>query len=94
MTFRSRPLLDACRQLSCQHCGADDGTVVAAHGVIGKGMALKAPDHQVASLCYACHMALDQGKDLTRDERREMWTAAHLKTIAALFERGLLKVTK
>lgn len=90
MTFRSRKLLDACRLLPCAHCGAEDGTVVAAHGTLGKGMALKAPDHQVASLCYKCHMALDQGSKMSRDERREMWTEAHLRTIAALFERGLI----
>jgi hypothetical protein len=92
MTFRSRKLLDACRLLPCSHCGAEDGTVVAAHGTRGKGMALKAPDHQIASLCYACHMALDQGSKMSKEERREMWTEAHLRTIAALFERGIIGV--
>lgn len=94
MTYRNRKLLDACRRLECQHCGLDDGTVVAAHGTQGKGMALKAPDHQVASLCYACHMNLDQGSRMTRDERRDMWLQAHLKTMAAMIERGILAVTK
>jgi hypothetical protein len=68
--------------------------VVAAHGTQGKGMGMKAPDHQVASLCYRCHMNLDQGKDMTREERREFWQRAHMKTIAGLFERGILTVAK
>jgi hypothetical protein len=57
-------------------------------------MGMKAPDHQVASLCYRCHMNLDQGKDMTREERREFWQRAHMKTIAGLFERGILGVVK
>lgn len=92
MTYRNRRLLDACRLLPCAHCGAEDGTVVAAHGTFGKGMGLKAPDHQIASLCYKCHMVLDQGSKLSRDERRDMWLQAHLKTIAGLFEIGKLTV--
>ena len=28
---RSKALLEACREIPCQHCHRDDGTVVAAH---------------------------------------------------------------
>ena len=94
--YRNRPLLNACRELPCQHCGISDGTVVAAHSNQlrdGKGRGLKAHDYRVASLCYKCHMELDQGKDLSKQERTELWEEAHRKTIGQLFERGLISVS-
>ena len=95
MTFRSERLLKACRDLSCQNCGAEDGTVVAAHSnqlAHGKGRGMKAPDYMVAALCFRCHSEVDQGRELSRDERREIWDAAWRKTIAALFESGRLAI--
>jgi hypothetical protein len=93
--YRSPKLLKACRDLPCAHCGTEDGTVVAAHSnqlAHGKGRGMKAPDYMVAALCFRCHTELDQGKDLSREERREYWDDAWQKTIATLFERGVLKV--
>ena len=94
--YRNRKLLDACHELPCQHCGISDGTVVAAHSNQlrdGKGRGLKAHDYRVASLCYACHMELDQGKNLSKQERIDLWEEAHRKTIGLLFERGFFEVT-
>jgi hypothetical protein len=94
--YRNRKLLDACHELPCQHCGISDGTVVAAHSNQlrdGKGRGLKAHDYRVASLCYACHMELDQGKNLSKQERIDLWEEAHRKTIGLLFERGFFVVT-
>ena len=94
--YRNRKLLDACRELPCQHCGISDGTVVAAHSnqlKDGKGRGLKAHDYRVASLCYKCHMELDQGKELSKQERLEMWEEAHRKTIGQLFEREIISVS-
>jgi len=91
--YRSRPLLNACRELPCQHCGTIDGTVIAAHSNQlrdGKGRGLKAHDYRVASLCYTCHMELDQGSNLSKQERVDMWEEAHRKTIGLLFERGFI----
>jgi len=91
--YRNRKLLDACRELPCQNCGISDGTVVAAHSnqlKDGKGRGLKAHDYRVASLCYKCHMELDQGKDLSKQERTELWEEAHRKTIGQLFEQNLI----
>ena len=91
--YRSRPLLNACRELPCQHCGTIDGTVIAAHSNQlrdGKGRGLKAHDYRVASLCYTCHMELDQGSNLSKQERIDMWEQAHRKTIGLLFERGFI----
>lgn len=59
---RSPALLKACRELACQHCGKEDGTVVAAHsnqGKHGKGRSVKASDVYVAALCFNCHTVLD-----------------------------------
>jgi len=89
---RSKSLLKAARSLACQHCGIDDGTVVAAHTNWGggKGRGIKATDLLIASLCFRCHYNLDQGAALSKSERQAMWQAAHEKTISALTEAGHL----
>jgi hypothetical protein len=45
-------------------------------------------------LCHACHYAIDQGKDMDKTERREMWDEAHRRTIGWLFETGRVDVAK
>ncbi len=81
--------------MPCQHCGAEDGTVVAAHSNQlrdGKGRGIKAHDYRVAALCFRCHTFIDQGSIFRKAERLEIWEDAHRKTIAQLFERELIKV--
>lgn len=95
MTYRSQKLLDACRELPCQLCGAEDGTVCAAHSNQlrdGKGRGIKAQDFRVASLCFKCHAEIDQGTQFSKEYRIERWEEAHRKTIGALFENGLVRV--
>ena len=89
--IRSKTLLRNAREIPCQHCGADDGTVVAAHTNSGggKGRSIKADDNLIASLCFRCHHALDQGATMSKAERMEMWQAAHKKTIEKLTKFGL-----
>lgn len=92
--YRNTKLLEKCRELPCQLCGAEDGTVVAAHSNQlrdGKGRGLKAHDYRIASLCFQCHSQIDQGKDFNRVMRVELWELAHRKTIGELFERGFIK---
>jgi len=92
--YRNAKLLVACRQLPCQLCEIEDGTVVAAHSnqlADGKGRGIKASDYRVAALCFSCHMDLDQGNKLSKDQRREFWEIAHRRTIGELFERNLIK---
>jgi len=92
--YRNPKLLVACRELPCQLCGIEDGTIVAAHSNQlrdGKGRGLKASDYRIASLCFLCHSQIDQGKDLNRVMRVELWELAHRKTIGELFERGLIQ---
>lgn len=89
---RSPALLKACRELACQHCGTQDGSVVAAHSnqaIHGKGRAVKASDVYVASLCARCHRAIDESKNGSREHRQSEWTAAWIATVAALVARGL-----
>lgn len=87
---RSRPLLDSCRCIPCQHCGMMHftGRVVAAHSnwsVHGKGGHIKADDNRVASLCDECHIyLLDQGSKLSQEQRQEMWWRAHVRTVRQL----------
>ena len=93
--YRNEKLLRACRDFPCQNCGADDGTVVAAHSNQlrdGKGRGIKAHDYRVAALCFRCHADIDQGSILNKAERIEIWEEAHRKTIAQFFERELIKV--
>jgi hypothetical protein len=88
---RSPTLLRHAREIPCQHCGANDGTVVAAHTNwgSGKGRGIKADDNQIASLCFSCHAELDQGKTLTKEQRQMMWQKAHIKTVDKLVKLGL-----
>jgi len=80
--LRDKKRLEACRALPCQNCGAEDGTVVAAHSnesAHGKGRGIKASDEFVAALCFTCHANLDQGK-MSKHEKSQMWHNAHMKT--------------
>jgi hypothetical protein len=93
--YRNQKLLEAVRDSPCQHCGASDGTVVAAHSnqlIDGKGRGLKAHDYRIAALCYRCHTELDQGSKMSKQERVNMFNEAHRATIGWLFENGRLEV--
>jgi cytochrome c553 len=93
--YRNKKLLELARLLPCQHCGIEDGTVVAAHSNQlrdGKGRGLKASDFRIASLCFRCHAEADTSSTLTKVARIEMWEQAHRATIGELFERGLVLV--
>jgi hypothetical protein len=58
----------------------------------GKGRGLKANDYRIAALCFKCHYEIDQGKNLSRAERLNIWEEAHRATIGWLFENDFLKV--
>jgi len=95
MTYRNQKLLETVREFECVLCGAEDGTVVAGHSNQlrdGKGKGIKAHDYRIAALCYRCHMAIDQGHRMNKQEKEAMWEEAHRKTIGFLFERGKLWV--
>ncbi len=84
--IRSQKLLKAVASLRCMHCGASEG-VQASHAnwsEFGKAKSLKASDIYVAALCQRDHYEIDQGKNLTKDQRKEMWLNAHRKTVETL----------
>lgn len=89
--IRSQELMRNAREIPCQHCGIDDGTVVGAHTNWGggKGRGIKASDNLIASLCFQCHTELDQGKTLNKEQKQEMWQKAHIKTVDKLVKLGL-----
>ena len=95
MNYRNRKLLNLANGQACQHCGIQDGTVVAAHSNQsrhGKGTGIKANDCFVAWLCNRCHVELDQGKALSRSQKADLWQLAHEKTLLKMFELGMLEV--
>lgn len=95
--YRNKKLTEIVRDAPiCFGCGRhNDGTIVAAHsnqGIHGKGRSIKAHDCFVAALCYVCHSDLDQGTQLSQEERVAMWNAACVLTYGWLMREGLLKL--
>ena len=93
--YRNPKLLKSIIEAPCMHCGISDGTVVAAHSNQlrdGKGRGIKAHDYRIAALCYTCHHELDQGNKLSKQERVDMWEAAHRLTVGWLFDNDKIKV--
>ena len=90
MIHRSPKWLAAVRSLNwCVLCNAPG--VQAAHRNEGKGMGLKTDDAMTAALCAECHREIDQGKELSRDERRARMDRAIVLTVGELARRGLVK---
>lgn len=74
----------------CVLCGKYG--IQVAHRNEGKGMGLKVPDCLTAALCPSCHYELDNGKHLSRIERRSEMDRAIVLTHLKLEEMGLLEV--
>ncbi len=97
MTYRNQKLLEAVRAAPCMACGAEDGTVCAAHSNQmrdGKGRSLKASDYRIAALCFKCHSELDQGRKMSREERLNMWEEAHRATVGWLFDNDIISLKR
>jgi hypothetical protein len=91
--YRNKKLLEVVRESPCQMCGAQDGTIVAAHSNQlrdGKGRGLKSHDYRISALCHICHHQIDQGFTLSKEERVNAWEDAHRKTIGWLFENNII----
>jgi len=89
--FRNKQHLKNVASLPCQYCFTE-GQTQAAHSnqlIHGKGRGIKASDEYTAALCFNCHAELDQGKNLTKEERAVMWIDAHIKTVKKLTGLGL-----
>lgn len=87
--WRSREYLKAVSELPCMRCGKE-GQTQAAHSnqmAHGKGKGIKASDQYTAALCLKCHYEIDMGKELTKEQRKEEWDKAYLRTLQELKER-------
>ena len=88
--YRSREWLAAVRKLDyCVRCGRYG--VQAAHYNEGKGMGMKQHDCLTAALCPDCHTEIDNGKTMTRDDRRDTMRDAVLATVVEMAKSGLIK---
>lgn len=91
--MKIKKLRDAARDAPCMACGAMDGTIVAAHRNEFGGMGMKTTDVWVSYLCGKCHYELDNGKEMTREERRTFWLRAYANTVRYWFNHGIVKPT-
>lgn len=60
----------------------------------GKGGALKAHDCFVVPACRACHREFDQGRTMTRDEKRDRWEAAFWEYLPRAMELAFAGLPK
>lgn len=85
--YRSAGWMKAVAELeTCVLCGRHG--VQVAHRNEDKGRGMKVDDCLTAALCPACHDAIDNGKDMTRDERRAAMDRAIVLTLRALVRTG------
>lgn len=89
MTYRSAHWLRAVADIECCVLCRRHG-VQAAHRNEGKGIGLKADDCLTAALCPECHREIDQGKTMSRDERRATMDRAIVLTLRELVLRGVV----
>lgn len=94
MTYVSHKLRKAAEGRACVLCGSV-GTTVGAHSnslAHGRGMSHKCPDYYMAYLCHRCHDEVDgRAGGLTKEEKREKWLSAFVRTVAVWFEEGIVK---
>lgn len=91
--FRSRKWLEAVGQIDCCVLCGSYGTQVA-HRNEGKGMSQKVDDCLTAAICLDCHGAIDNGRDLTREQRRAEMDRAIVLTLRELVVGGQIKLAK
>ena len=93
--YRNLKLLKLAKDAPCMNCHIMDNTIVAAHSNQlrdDKGVGIKSHDYRISYLCSMCHARIDNGKELSREERIDLWENAHRRTIGYLFTSGHLEV--
>jgi hypothetical protein len=73
---------------TCSLCRAYG--VQVAHRNQGRGLGQKSAFHLTAAICPPEHYAIDNGKDMTQEQRRAAWNAAYVDTIDRLIRAGRL----
>lgn len=95
--YRSPEMMVAVRSFACGNCGRTHEGNCGAHpnwSWSGKAKSIKGHD-LVATLCPFCHVPiLDQGKDLSREEREMMWLRAFYNTMLEGFRSGKFVIAK
>lgn len=100
MSYRNRKLLDCAYAFPCMlrlpGCeGGDAGEPAHSNQAKhGKGGAMKAHDCYHVPACRSCHRELDQGRTMTRDEKREAWERAFWEYLPLLWRADKLEVRK
>lgn len=89
--WESEPWRRAVASLPCMRCFRE-GATQAAHRNQGKGAGMKTDDCWTAALCVECHSEIDQGRDMSRQERREAMDTAILMTLRELVRQGMVRV--
>jgi len=72
------------------------GPCVSAHSnqaVHGKGKSVKADDCYIAFACDPCHREIDQGKNLTREQKFDAWNLGFFRTVKIIVARLLQPAT-
>jgi|SRR5690348_2917180 len=97
MNYRNRALLDLAYELPCTLrlpcCIGGNGEPAHANWMqFGKGKSLKAHDCYFAAACRPCHVELDQGHTMSREERMEAWMRGYIETQFLLWEMNLVRV--
>lgn len=90
--FYSEAWRRAVAGLPCVLCNRWNETQAAHRNESKAGGKKLMDDCWTAALCVACHSAIDQGKDFTREERRQRLDLAILLTIRALARAGKLRI--
>lgn len=75
---------------TCVLCG--DHGVQVAHRNQGRGKGQKSEPWCTAALCPSCHGAIDNGKELSQTERRELMDRAIVRTHDLLIRSGKLRL--
>ena len=58
----------------------------------GKGVGHKADDCYHAAACHDCHVAIDQGRKLSREDKQHYWRLGFERTFKLYLENGWLGV--
>lgn len=104
---RDRKLLDLAHELhECMNCGrwVEHGCDPCHENGIeaGKGQSIKGQDHRHFAGCGKCHAFYDSGSvgidpsgrfTASREDKRELFRQAHMKTMDAYWQRGWLRTT-
>ena len=88
---RSEAWLRAVASLPCQKCGVEGRTQASHSNHRGKGMGIKTDDCLTAALCVECHREIDQGRDMSKQERRDLHDDLILRTLVQLARGGVVK---